>query len=44
MTIMIDVYNKYHNNKRTKIQKQPNKNTLEHLQGRYILLCNELYQ
>jgi len=39
---MIDVYNKYQTNQKTKIQKQPNKHTLEHLQIRKKLLCNEL--
>jgi len=44
MTIMIDVYNKFQTSQKTKIQKQPNKHTREHLQVRQKLLCNELNQ
>jgi len=39
---MIDIYNKYQTNQKTKFQKQPNTHTLEHLKVRQKLLFNEL--
>lgn len=38
---MVDVFNKHRNNQLPKIQKQPNKHTLEHLQTRIKQLYNE---